>query len=551
MVSVKLGLCGILGDWLGAPAVGISAMSSPSAILTYVNAAVFILLTVVFVAVVLRLQHIYQKKTLTLMEERHELESALHRQRLDRDQTEAPFEEFRERRLTEEIRERKKMEVKLQHAAFHDSLTGLHNRAFLIEAMAGVLREVRENPKARAELLYLNLDKVKSINDMCGHRTGDLLLIEIARRLKSFVREHDLVARVSGDEFALVVMNLNGIDKSNRLAQRLLLVIEQPITMAGMQIPITASIGICEMTPAHHEPDQVIRDAGTAMFHAKRNHGAQFVRYSAEMEENALVAMQARLQLKAAVVNQEFECFYQPLIDMRDNSIYGAESLIRWNHPTRGLLAPGAFIQLAEETGHIVQMGTWVMQQSFKDLQRLQQACDHKLTLSVNVSSKQLDLPNFMDTLTDALEESKINPRQVQLEITESIFLKDAARIGRLFQDIRQLGVQIAFDDFGTGYSSLSYLRTFPFDKIKIDQSFVRNIPSNPESMAIVRAVTRMGASLNIATTGEGVETLEELDFLKRKGCTEAQGYLFSKPKPAREVGAMLAEQAARTRVVA
>ena len=466
-------------------------------------------------------RNVLQRRHMLKSEERHRLEGALNGQRITRQQNEA---------LTEEIRERKRIEIELRHVAFHDSLTGLYNRARLLDVLNDVLHETRSSTKPRAELLYLDLDSFKVVNDTFGHPTGDLFLLEISERLKQFIRPTDMVARIGGNEFAILLQPLNSLDQSTRMVQRLLSVVEQPITHAGMVVPLTASIGVCEVVLSYAEAEEVLRDADTAMYRAKRAGGAQYVRYDPAMQVDALAVLQSKLQLKAAVANEEFVLFYQPLVNLPDRSIYGMEALIRWNHPTRGLLPPGAFIQLAEETGHIVAMGTWVMHQACLDLQRFQKVCDRPLVMSLNVCSKQLDVPNFMDGLRRALDTSQVDPACVQLEITESIFIKDAVRIGRMFEEIRELGVQIAFDDFGTGYSSLSYLERYPIDTLKLDQSFVQAMGEGTVNAEIVQLVINLADAIGMKVTAEGVEEEEQALTLLEYGCVLAQGYHFSKP---------------------
>ncbi len=456
-------------------------------------------------------------------EERHRVEAALSAQRVTREQNEA---------LNEEIRERARIEGELRHAAYHDSLTGLHNRAYLVEALGEILRKIGHRGAPQAKVLYLDLDTFKSVNDSLGHRMGDLLLIEVGRRLRRIVREGDVLVRVSGDEFALVLANVGSMEQATRLAHRLLAVIEEPFELAGALIPITASVGVCEVTAQYNDVEEILRDADTAMYRAKRGGGDQFVRYDASMQEDALAMIQKKVQLKAGITNQEFELFYQPLIDLESRAIYGMEALIRWNHPTRGFLAPGHFIQLAEDTGHIVALGLWVMNEACKQLARFQKSSRTPLLMSFNVSSKQLDVDSFLDDLKAAIQHSGVNPAWLQMEITESIFLRDANRLGQLFQDIRDLGVQIAFDDFGTGYSSLSYLEKYPIDTLKLDQSFVQNMGEGSVNAEIIRMVINLAEAIGMKTSAEGVEEEHQAVALVELGCTLAQGYLFSKPVP-------------------
>lgn len=434
--------------------------------------------------------------------------------------------------LLEEIRERKRIESELSFAAFHDSLTGLHNRAYLMEVLANVLSVNGHRQLSRSVLVYIDLDNFKTVNDMLGHRAGDLLLVEISRRLEKCIRDKDSIVRMGGDEFTILLASTHTVEQAMRVAQRILTVIEEPILVSGMELPMTASLGLCEITESYANTEEILRDADTAMYVAKRSGGAQCMLYDASMHEDALATMQAKLQLKAAIENREFELYYQPLIDMRDRSIYGMEGLIRWNHPTRGLVSPGLFIPLAEETGDILAVGTWVLQQACEDLKQLREASDRPLLMTLNVSTRQLDEPDFVDSLRKLFEKTGANPSELQLEITESIFLKDAARMGMLFHEIRSLGIKIAFDDFGTGYSSLSYLERYPVDTIKIDQSFVRRMTNRTLSADIVRFVVELAHAMGASTSAEGVEEEEQRQALVDMGCVHAQGYLFSRPVP-------------------
>jgi predicted signal transduction protein with EAL and GGDEF domain len=331
------------------------------------------------------------------------------------------------------------------------------------------------------------------------------------------------------------------------LAKRIQEAIGAPFDIDGHHVVIGASIGIAIAPSDGLDSDELLKNADLALYRAKTEGRGTFRFFQPEMDRRMQTRRGLERDLRSALVNGEFALHYQPLVNIERDEICGFEALLRWHQPERGLVSPGEFIALAEETAQIVSIGEWVLHQACGEAAKW----PNRIRVAVNVSPVQFKRTHLVEVVMNALARAGLPAQRLELEITEAAVLMPSESILATLHQLRDLGVCISMDDFGTGYSSLSYLRTFPFDKIKIDQSFVRNIPSNPESMAIVRAVTRMGASLNIATTGEGVETLEELDFLKRKGCTEAQGYLFSKPKPAREVGAMLAEQAARTRVVA
>ena len=482
------------------------------------------------------------RRRIAQREDRQRVETALTNQRVTREQNEA---------LAEEIRGRHNIEQELRRVAFHDSLTGLHNRTYLIQSLERLLQPVNTRDRTEARVLYLDLDSFKEFNDMLGRRVGDLLLIEVGKRLRRFVRDTDTLVRVGGNEFAVVLTNLQTTDQAMRLAERLLLCIEQPFDLAGVLLPVTASMGLCEIDQHYTDAEQVLHDADTAMCCAKRAGGNQLLRYNSSMQQDALADVQRKLQLKAGIDQGEFELFFQPLIDLDTRSVYGMEALIRWNHPSRGLLAPGAFIQLAEDTGQIVPMGTWVMQESCRRLQQFQEITGNPLLMSLNVSSKQLDTPDFLDLLKAALADSGVDPTCIQLEITESIFLKDAERIGQLFADIRELGVQIAFDDFGTGYSSLCYLERYPIDTLKLDQSFVQHMTEGSVNTEIVKMVINLADAIGMKVSAEGVEEEQQALDLVSFGCSLAQGYLFSKPVPFARMLELIAADTRRQRLAA
>ena len=489
------------------------------------EAAVFSFLLLLFALAAISLDHRVSVQTESLESNAvlHRMTTALSEQRAVRVQNEA---------LTEEMAERQKAESRLLHVAFHDSVTQLHNRSYFMESLAEALKQVQGNKKSRWALLYIDLDNFKSVNDMFGHRIGDLLLLEIARRLQSCSRERDVLARLQGDEFTLLFANPRSMEQVIRMGERILTLIEEPISLAGAMLPITASIGVCRVSESAAEAAEILRDADTAMYEAKRQGGSRCVLYNSAMHEEAIAELQAKLELKAAVEHEEFELYYQPLVRMEDASIYGMEALIRWNHPVRGLVSPAEFIPLAETTGHICAIGNWVLRQGCKDFKRFREVYAGPLLLSLNVSSQQLDEPVFFSYLTSVLTEAGMTPTSLQLELTESVLLKDAARLGGLFREIRALGVKIAFDDFGTGYSSLSYLQRYPIDTLKIDQSFVQNMGKGSANADIVKFVIELAHVTGMEVSAEGIEEPEQALALLERGCSVAQGYLYSRPIP-------------------
>ncbi len=496
------------------------SVAAPAPVVAAALALVMVLaLALVLVALVMDGCASRQTLEMQLNEERHRMAIALAAQRVSRLENEA---------LVKEIQERRKIEAALNHAAFHDDLTGLANRVCFMDRLSLVLRETKSH--GHFAVLYIDLDNFKAVNDVLGHRAGDAVLQEVGARLARCIREEDTLARMGGDEFTLLFTRFQHTDQAFRMAQRMLDVIEEPLILFGMRIPLSASVGLCEVDDSYASAEEILRNADTAMYNAKRQGGARCVLYETSMYEEALTALQEKLQLKAAIENEEFVLYYQPIVHLRDASIYGVEALVRWNHPLRGLLAPGAFIGLAEESGHIVPLGSWILRQSCCEFRRLQQASARNLVLSVNVSTRQMEKEDFLRELRQVIEDSGIDPRYLQLEITESIFLKDTVRIGALLSEVRALGVRIALDDFGTGYSSLGYLEKYPIDTLKIDQTFVRRMRANTVNADIVQLTIKLAQAIGIGVSAEGVEEhLQAFDLLEY-GCDIAQGFLYSRP---------------------
>lgn len=431
-----------------------------------------------------------------------------------------------------EIEQRAFIEARLNYVAVHDSLTGLWNRNEFMDHLRSTLLKVQAGQGYRAVVLYLDLDGFKGINDTLGHRVGDLLLTEVALRLKSCARSQDTLARMSGDEFTFILDDVKSREQAQRVASRMLAAINAPLLLGGTVLQLTGSVGLCEVFEAKEDAEDILRNADLAMFEAKRQGGGLSLFYDETMHLQAMELLQTKLSLKTALGRGELELFYQPFVSLHSTIVDGMEALLRWNHPSRGLLGPTAFIPLAEETGDIVGIGSWILRQAFRDFKSMQASCSQRLCLSVNVSSRQLDEPMFVDDLVHALEETRMEHGLLQLEITESIFLKDATRIGHIFRSIRDLGVKIAFDDFGTGYSSLSYLEKYPIDTLKIDQSFVRNMARGTMNAEIVSMIVKLARAGGMSVSAEGVETEEQADGLRKLGVTRAQGYLYSSPVP-------------------
>ena len=434
-----------------------------------------------------------------------------------------------------DITERRRAEAKIEYMAHHDALTDLPNRLQLYEQ----LRQTLARPKRgeHVAVFCLDLDRFKDVNDAHGHPVGDLLLKAVADRLRQCIRDTDMVARLGGDEFAIMQAGASQPTDATSLASRLIEVIGAPYELGGHQVTVELSIGIALAPGDGLDPDQLLKNADMALYRAKSDGHGLYRFFEPEMDARMQARRRLEIDLRKAIANGEFELFYQPLVDMQTEYVTGFEALIRWHHPERGMIPPLDFISVAEETGLIVPIGDWV----------LRQACAEAATwpsdvkIAVNLSPIQFKSKGLLLSVVSALAASGLSPNRLELEITESVLLQDGDATLAILHELRGLGVRISMDDFGTGYSSLSYLRKFPFDKIKIDQSFIFDMSDHNDSLAIVRAVIAMGSGLGIATTAEGVETAEQFKQLKLEGCTEVQGYLFSPPRPAAEVKGLLA----------
>jgi diguanylate cyclase (GGDEF)-like protein len=437
----------------------------------------------------------------------------------------------------EDITEQRIAQAKISHMALHDALTNLPNRLFFREQMETRLSQLGRDQKCA--VLCLDLDRFKTVNDTLGHPDGDKLLRQAAERMRKCLRDGDTLARLGGDEFAILQAHVSQAEDTSALAARLIEDIGAPFDLDGQQVIIGVSIGIAVAPGDAIQPDQLLKNADMALYRAKAEGKGTYRFFEPEMDRLMQTRRSLELDLRKAVVNGEFEIYYQPLINLQTEAISGFEALLRWNHPTRGLVAPLDFIPLAEETTLIIPIGEWVIRKACEEASKWPK----EISIAINLSPAQFKMRNLSQLVMSALAHSGLAAGRLELEITESVLLVDNASTLEILHQLRSVGVRISMDDFGTGYSSLSYLRSFPFDKIKIDRSFVHDLQQNEESKAIVRAVSGLGISLGMAITGEGVETRDEVDYLRQEGCTEAQGYFFSKAKPASEIHKMLAER--------
>jgi diguanylate cyclase (GGDEF)-like protein/PAS domain S-box-containing protein len=446
-----------------------------------------------------------------------------------------------------DVTERKQAEARIAYMAHHDALTGLPNRVLFHERLAEALGRVHRPGGSGLAVHCLDLDHFKSVNDTLGHPVGDLLLKAVAERLGRCVGNEALVARLGGDEFAVIQPVDAGPNAAGELASRLIAVVGAPYEVQGHEVVIGASIGIALAPDDGDTADVLLRNADMALYRAKGEGRGTSHFFEPEMDRRIQARRSLELDLRKAFVNGEFELFYQPLVNLDSNTVTAFEALLRWHHPERGLISPGDFIPLAEEIGLIVPLGEWVLRQACAEAA----TWPGEIKIAVNLSPAQFRSRGVVQAVLSALAHSRLAPQRLELEITESVLLGETDANLATLHRLREIGARISMDDFGTGYSSLSYLRSFPFDKIKIDRSFVRELVERPDCVAIVRAVAGLGASLGIATTAEGVETQEQLDRLRREGCTEVQGFLFSPPRPAGEIARLMPELGVRVTTAA
>ncbi|MDB5508285.1 MAG: diguanylate cyclase/phosphodiesterase [Hyphomicrobiales bacterium] len=415
-----------------------------------------------------------------------------------------------------------------------DALTGLPNRLVLREALERMLAD----PQACNEsaLLLLDLDRFKFVNDTLGHPIGDKLLCRVVDRIRKVLRDGDLLVRLGGDEFAILHASQKQPESARAIAQRIVDLVGRSYLIDDHLVTIGTSIGIATTLFGGSDADRLIKSADLALYGAKEAGRGQFRFFEQEMDDRAQARRTLEQDMRRALALRQFSLHYQPQADIADKTILGFEALLRWKHPTLGMISPAAFIPVAEETGLIVQIGEWVLRAACHEAARWPE----DITIAVNLSPVQIAHHGLIDVVTSALANAGISPGRLELEITETVLLQDTNSTLDTLHRLRALGVRIAMDDFGTGYSSLSYLRAFPFDKVKIDQSFIREMSTDKEAAAIVRAVIGLGISLGISMTAEGVETEEQLQGLRNEGCTELQGFLISRPIPSADVAEFL-----------
>jgi diguanylate cyclase (GGDEF)-like protein/PAS domain S-box-containing protein len=436
----------------------------------------------------------------------------------------------------EDITERQRSDERIMHMARHDALTDLPNRVLLRERLDHELKRVKRGECLA--VLCLDLDLFKSVNDALGHPVGDELLKLVSARLRGCTRETDTVARLGGDEFAIIMTRMQQSTDAATLAKRVRDSVTKPYQIDGHQIVTDISIGISVAPIDAITPDPLLRNADMALYGAKGDGRGTYRFFEPEMNTRIKARRELEMDLRRALVAKEFELHYQPLVNLQSNVVNAFEALLRWRHPKRGMVSPSEFIPLAEETGLIVPLEEWVLNTACEEAVDWP---DH-IKVAVNLSPAQFNNRNLLNMVTAALTASGMAANKLQLEITENVLLQSKFSTLATLHELHKIGVQIALDDFGAGYSSLSYLRSFPFDKIKIDRSFIQDISNGAEPLAIVHAVANLGKCLNMTSTAEGVETQAQLEALQSIGCTEMQGYLFSRARPASEIRQFFSE---------
>ena len=430
-----------------------------------------------------------------------------------------------------DITENRRTADKLLHDAFHDSLTGLPNRALFMDRLAHRLALQKRRDEGSFSVFFLDVDRFKVVNDSLGHVRGDELLVAIGRRLSTCLRPGDTVARLGGDEFTILLEDVGSAADAVRVADRVQEALRAPFMLGGQEVFSGVSIGIAHGSPSYDVPEDILRDADTALYRAKAQGRARSIEFDASMHDRAVELLHLETDLRRALDRRELRLHYQPVISLISGKITGAEALVRWQHPERGLVAPIEFIPLAEETGLIVAIGEWVLVEACRQAKLWQDRLSLPLLeICVNISSKQFLQPDLIAMVAGVLRETGLSPRCLRLEVTESLLMEKVARVADAMTELRAMGIRIDLDDFGTGYSSLSYLHEFPVDTLKIDRSFVSRIGVTEEGTEIVNTIMALAASLNLDVVAEGVETAEQLTVLRQLRCASAQGYHLSRP---------------------
>jgi diguanylate cyclase (GGDEF)-like protein len=442
--------------------------------------------------------------------------------------------------LNEEILERKRIQSQLLDMALHDPLTGLPNRAVFMERLENALSQTKHEADYQFAVLFLDCDRFKVVNDSLGHLVGDELLVAFAKRvqkaldsrLEPFPSIVNTLTRLGGDEFAIIVEQINDICTPTLVADRILQELLHPFQLSRHEVFMSASIGIAIGNINYEQPEYLLRDADTAMYHAKTLGKARYHVFDPTMHQEAIQLLQLETDLRKAVNQQEFQVYYQPIVALNTGRIAGFEALVRWNHPHRGFISPLDFIPIAEETGLITQIDTWVMGEACQQLRiwQEQKLTQEPLTVSVNLSGRQFSQSNLIERIDEIFQKTQLSPQSLKLEITESVLINSSESAMAIIRELKKRQIQLSLDDFGTGYSSLSYLHCFPINTLKIDKSFVNRMEGSQENMGLVPAIMSMAHTMGINVIAEGIETPEQLAQLRALNCDFGQGYLFSRP---------------------
>ena len=441
-----------------------------------------------------------------------------------------------------DVTHRKLAEEQLAHRAFYDPLTNLPNRALFIDRLRQALRRSSRRKEHLFAVLFLDVDRFKMVNDSLGHMAGDRLLVMIARRLELSLRPGDTVARLGGDEFTVLLDDIRDVSDAMRVADRIQRELEMPFNVGGQELFTSASIGIALSATGYDKPDDILRDADTAMYKAKAEGRARYELFDKGMHERAVSLLLMEADLRRAIERSELRVHYQPIVALDTGRIAGVEALARWQHPSRGLVSPAEFIPIAEETGLILPIGRWVLHEACRQMAawRDQFGFDLPLEVAVNLSGRQLALADLVSQIAEVLRETSLEPERLRLEITESVVMERPEVVSTMLKELRRTGVKLSIDDFGTGYSSLAYLQRFPADTLKIDRSFVSPMGSRGENSEIARTIVTIGHNLGMRVVAEGVETAEQLAHLRGLSCEAAQGFFISKPLSGEDAGALI-----------